>query len=83
MKDVYSTGLNNAVLGTGVGVGAGFIGGARNHRSTPEQQGSEQPNQTVNAENATGEQQPVSGYNPDVMPEQPAPAALGQFAAEE
>ena len=83
MKDVYSTGLNNAVLGTGVGVGAGFIGGARNHRSTPEQQGSEQPNQTVNAENATGEQQPVSGNNPDVMPEQPAPAALGQFAAEE
>ncbi|CAI2431698.1 LPD38 domain-containing protein [Serratia liquefaciens] len=83
MKDVYSTGLNNAVLGTGVGVGAGFIGGARNHRSTPEQQSGEQPNQTVNAENATGEQQPVSGNNPDVMPEQPAPAAPGQFASEE
>ncbi|NWA70861.1 hypothetical protein HX775_02875 [Serratia proteamaculans] len=83
MKDVYSTGLNNAVLGTGVGVGAGFIGGVRNHRSAPDQQGGEQQNQPVNAENATTEQQPVSGNNPDAMPEQPATAAPGQFAAEE
>lgn len=84
MKDVYSTGLNNAVLGTGVGVGAGFIGGARNHRSTPEQQGGEQQNQPVNAENSTGEQQPgntsEAGTQPQEAPSQPV---NGQFAAEE
>jgi len=84
MKDVYSTGLNNAVLGTGVGVGAGFIGGARNHRSAPEQQGGEQKNQPVNAENATGEQQPVNtseaGTQPQETPSQPV---NGQFTAEE
>ncbi|WP_265557017.1 hypothetical protein [Serratia grimesii] len=74
MKDVYSTGLNNAVLGTGVGVGAGFIGGVRNHRSTAEQQGGDQPNQPVNAENTTVEQQvstSEAGTQPQEAPSQP------------
>lgn len=83
MKDVISTGMNNAIFGMGNGGGAGLFGGMRGGRSAPEQQGSEQQNQPVNAENTTDEQQPVSGNNPDAMPAQPAPAAPGQFAAEE
>ncbi|MBL3524113.1 hypothetical protein IM876_15650 [Serratia plymuthica] len=83
MKDVVSTGLNSALLGSAIGGGAGVIGGFRGGRSTPEQQGSEQQNQSVNEEIPAGEQQPVNGNNPDVTPVQPAPAAPGQFATEE
>ncbi len=83
MKDVLSTGFEGAALGAGIGAGAGAIGGFRGSRSAYEQQGAEKQNQPANAENITDEQQPVSGNNPDVMPEQPAPAAPGQFASEE
>ncbi|CAI1616440.1 Antirestriction protein [Serratia quinivorans] len=83
MKDVISTGMNNAMFGMGIGGGAGVIGGFRGSRSTPEQQSVEQQNQPVNTEAATGEQQPVTGNNPESMPDQPAQTAPGQFAAEE
>lgn len=83
MKDVVTTGASNAVLGAGMGGTIGAVGGFRGSRSTPEQQGSEQQNQPVNAENNTEEQQSVTGNNPESMPEQPAPTAPGQFAAEE
>ncbi|EOI3318288.1 TPA: hypothetical protein SMF39_001123 [Serratia marcescens] len=83
MKDVVTTGGSNAVLGAGMGGSIGAVGGFRGSRSTPEQQDGEQQNKPVNAENTTSEQQPVSGNNPEAMSEQPAPAAPGQFAAEE
>lgn len=83
MKDVISTGMNNAIFGMGIGGGAGLFGGMRGSRTAPEQQGSEQQNQPVNDENIAPEQQPVNGNNPDVTPEQPASAAPGQFADEE
>ncbi len=83
MKDVVTTGASNAVLGAGLGGSIGAVGGFRGGRSAPEQQGSEQQNQPVNAESATEEQQPVTDNNPESMPEQPAQTAPGQFAGEE
>jgi len=83
MKDVLSTGFEGAALGAGIGAGAGAIGGFRGGRSTPEQQGGEQQNQSVNDGNIAPEQQPINGNNQDMPPEQPAPAAPGQFATEE
>ncbi|WP_261373103.1 LPD38 domain-containing protein, partial [Yersinia bercovieri] len=69
MKDVFETGANNAIVGGGIGMGAGTIGGIRGRRSAAETT----PETPVNAEGSPVSENSDPSLQPEVTPRAESP----------
>ncbi|WP_145582863.1 LPD38 domain-containing protein [Yersinia thracica] len=65
MKDVFETGANNAIVGGGIGMGAGTIGGIRGRRSAAETT----PETPVDIEGSPVSENIDSSLQPEVTPQ--------------
>ncbi|MFM1060158.1 hypothetical protein WFK89_03335, partial [Yersinia enterocolitica] len=69
MKDVFETGANNAMVGAGIGMGAGTIGGIRGRRSAAETT----PETPADAEGAPVSENINPATQPEVTPQAESP----------